>query len=452
MKRKCSFTETKSKKLPTKRDITSSLKSVYQIFSAPFVKDDYDQIVAEPLLKSNNVIKVYGSWEEAINKSGLAAKFQKYKQIKAEKLDFCPEKEIKENWKKEKEKLIQKAEDKKVKWLKEQNHKIDILKEMMDESISKANPLTVEITPRKTTKKASLQKERATLWLEFSDLQLGTLITEEELGGINEHNWDIWKKKISIWKTEVLKQIDNYKKIYQLDKIVIACLGDMVEGQNIFRGQGWKIDRHVVDQAIMGAMDTAACFTEIMMLNEDLKFEVLEVFGNHGRIGHKGDSPYSCSMDKVYQRMLEAQLKGVKNLKNYTYHNNESWFYLANIYGWNHLLLHGDQGMSKIKPNKPTVDGLEKGIVQYNQMFQQQVHFLHCGHFHTPINWSFNSSQILVNGSFIGTSDFAATQMVASSPPVQMMYIFKPRCGLDSTHRIYLTDNNVINPIKPKVV
>lgn len=451
MKRKRSFTTTKSKKLPTQRELTTSLKNVYQLFSTPYAKDDYDQ-VCDPNFKSGVVVQVFGSWDEAISKAGLSQKFRKFQEVKTEKTDFNPEKEIKANWKKEKLKLVQRAEDKKVKWLKEQKHKIDLLKEMLDESIANADPLIVEIKKPTKPKVQSTKKPHATLWFEFSDLQLGTLITKEEMGGLNEHNWIIWQDKLKIWKKEVLKRLDDYKKIYYIDKVILACLGDMVEGQDIFRGQGWKIDRHVVDQAITGAVDTAGCFTEIMLTHPELKFDILEVFGNHGRIGHKGDTPYACSMDKVYQRFLEAQLKGVKELKNYTYHHNECWFYFAEIYGWNHLLLHGDQGMSKIRPNRPSVDSLEKGIVQYNQMFQQQVHFLHAGHFHTPINWSFNISQILINGSFIGTSDYSATQMVASSPPVQMMYLFTPRSGLDITHRIYLTEKNVMSSIKPKSV
>ena len=226
----------------------------------------------------------------------------------------------------------------------------------------------------------------------------------------------------------------------------------MVEGADIFLGQAWQVDNHVVDQAINGANDTAAAFIEIMLMHSDIHFDVFEVFGNHGRIGHKGENPYSCSMDKVYQRMLQSQLAKVPELKNYTYHENETWYYFVELYGWNHLLLHGDQGMSKLWSNRPTVNALEKGLVRYNQIFQQQVHFLHCGHFHNDVTWSFNMSQILINGSWIGTSLFSATTMVAASPPVQLLYVFEPRIGLAKTERIYLLEGPVRKPIQPKTL
>jgi len=444
-------------KLPSKRDLIETLKRIYKELAYPFTKIQYDQRAPDEY-RALVVVKVFGSWQEALIKSGLSKKFKTHKSISSQVKEFDPEKELKKTWDKEKERLLERAEKRRIKWIKDQTHKVDLLGEMIDEAIAKAEPIPVfhNKKPTKATEKTYVKnaaiKPHATLWFEFSDLQLGTLMTKEEMGGINEHNWLIWQQKLAVWKNLVIEKINFYKSVYDIDHVVLACLGDMVEGQDIFRGQMWQIDRHVVDQAIMGANDTATSFAEIMLENSDLKFEILEVFGNHGRLGHKGDLPYACSMDKVYQRMLESQLKGIKELTNYTYHHNESWFYFLEIYGWHHLLLHGDQGMSKMWSNRPTVNGLEKGLVRYNQMFQQQVHFLHCGHFHSPVNWSFNVSQILINGSFIGTSNYSATKMVASSPPVQLMYVFEPRVGLDVTQRLYLTKESVKAPIQPRTL
>jgi hypothetical protein len=436
----------------TKQHLIKELKQVYKILEEPFSAKQFNELAGSD---SETVIGCFGSWKEAIKAAGLVKKFNSHKQIENEIIDFDPAKEVKKNWKKQKEKLVKKAEERQIKQLRTQAHKLDVVKQMIEESIANASPLTVNVaSPEKkkkvSKKKEKIEKENCSLWFEFSDLQLGTYITDEEMGGINKHNWVVWQSKLDVWKMEAIRQIKSYDESHKIDRIVLAMLGDMVEGQDIFKGQVWQIDRNVVDQAIDGANDTSAAFAEIMLTFPHLHFDILEVFGNHGRIGRKGDSPYACSMDKIYQRMLESQLKGVTGLKNYRYHRNEAWFYFVEFYGWNHLLLHGDQGMSSMWSSRPTVNGLEKGLVRYNQMFQQQVHFLHCGHFHSPVNWSFNISQILINGSFIGTSTFSATKMVASSPAVQLMYVFKPRVGLDITHRLYLTLDNVMKPIKPR--
>jgi hypothetical protein len=431
----------------TKQLLISELKNVYKILGSPFNQNQFNSFSSYGY---HIIVGYFGSWDSALEQAGLLKKFQDYKQITEQIKTFNPEKELKDNWKKEKEQLLHKAEVRKVNYLKTQAQKLDIVNQMILEAVAKVEPLFVEVNVVKPTPIIASVKPKCTLWFEFSDLQLGTLITSEEMGGLNHHNWVIWQEKLNVWKKNVIEKIKAYKQSHTIDSVVVACLGDMVEGQEIFKSQIWKIDTNVVDQAINGANDTAAAFTEIFLTHHDVHFDILEVFGNHGRIGGKGDTPYSCSMDKVYQRMLQSQLEKVKQLKNYTYHLNEAWFYFVEIYGWNHLLLHGDQGMSKLWSSRPTINGLEKGLIKYSNMFQDQVHFLHVGHFHNDWVLSFNMSQMLINGSFIGTSGFSAMAMVASSPPIQVMHVFEPRVGLSKTERIFLLEGQIKKSIKPK--
>lgn len=434
------------KKKTTKAQLIQELKDAYKTIGQPYTREQFDKVSA---VSSPLIIGYFGDWDLALEQADLKKKFNSYNQITQQINSFNPEKELKEQWKKEKELILHRAEQKKVKWLKEQAQKVDIINEMLTNAIAKVEPLLVDVTTIKSFPKPQTTSN-CVLWFEFSDLQLGTLITAEEMGDLNEHNWIIWQNKLSVWKKHVIEKINIYKQNYVIDRVIIACLGDMVEGQDIFKGQIWKVDSNVVDQSIYGANDTAGAFTEIFLTHHDIHFDVLEVFGNHGRLGSKGDHPYNCSMDKVFQRMLQGQLEKVRELTNYTYHQNEAWFYFIEVYGWNHLLLHGDQGMSKLWSSRPTINGLEKGLSRYNQMFQSQVHFIHCGHFHNDVTWSFNMSQILINGSFIGTSTFSATAMVASSPPIQVMHVFEPRTGLAKTERIYLLEGQMKAAIVPK--
>ena len=433
----------------SKADVGKELIRVFKVLDRPFSRREYNEIGKIP---SRTVERYYGSWAQAMIELGLAEKFKKFKAVKEEVKSFNPDEKIKEDWAKEKGELVKRAEDRKNKWLRQHVLKVDLLRDMIEETVAKADPPVVDVHPiRVIPRRVAGERKHVTLWFEFSDLQLGTLMTSEEMGGLNKHNWVIWKEKLDVWKRSAIEKIAEYKEQYIVDHVVVACLGDMVENQAIFAGQEWKIDRHVVDQAIYGANDTAAAFIEIFMTHPDLDFQVLEVFGNHGRLGKKGETPYNCSMDKVYQRMLEMQVKAA-GVKNCVWHQNEAWFYFVEIYGFNHLMLHGDQGMSGLWSNRPTVNGLEKGIVRYNQMLQQCVHFVHCGHFHTDWQLSFNMSQILINGSFVGTSDFAARQMVTSSPPIQVLHVFEPDIGLAKTERIHLVEGCVIRPIEPNVL
>ena len=356
-------------RMPKSR-LVSELKGAYAHFKRAVSPEEFSEFSN---IDYPTVVGHFGSWQAAIQEAGLLSKFERSEKVKQEKLSFNPEKEVEEARQKEKESILRKAENKKVSWIKNQENKLELLNEMIVSAVAQADPPVIEYCEAKTIKQ-NKEQEHVTLWLEFSDLQLGTLITAEEMGGINEHNWLIWKEKLKVWKNTVIKKIESYRKQCAIDYVIIAGLGDFVEGANIFKGQEWKVDKNCVDQAIFGANDVSAAFIEIFLTFPTVSFQVLEVFGNHGRIGAKGEQPYSCSLDKVFLRMLEMQICKTE-AKNYVWHRNESWFYLINLYGWNHLLLHGDQGMGGMWSSRPTINGLEKGVVRWSQMLQQQILF-----------------------------------------------------------------------------
>lgn len=421
-----------------KSEISKEMWRVHKVLGRTYTRREFDEVAKN--VTSRTVERVFGTWTDAMEETGLAAEAMK---------EFDPEKAVDADWGRRKEELKRHAENRRVKELVDQMHKKDLLRAMIEEAVALAEPPMVEVHPVKVVKAPTKgNRQHVTLWFEFTDLQLGTLILSEAMGGLNKHNWPIWLEKLEVWKKGVISRLVEYQILYEVDDVVINCGGDMVEGQDIFRGQGWHIEQHVVNQAIFGAGDTAEAFIEIFKSFPNLRFHITEVFGNHGRIGRKGEVPHSCSMDKVYQRQLELHINAAR-VNNMTYYRNESWWYLLKINGWNHLILHGDQGMPSLWSNRPTVNGLEKLVARYMQMAQCQVHFVHSGHFHNDWSLSFNMSYLLINGSWIGTSNFSASQMVASSPAMQCLHVFEPRIGLAKTERIYLTDGDVKNPIEP---
>lgn len=417
-----------------KKTLINDLRRVASKYQGRLTRESYRK---DGVHSDSTVATYFGGWSKALSQAGIVT-------------DREAEKEVDAQWEKTKEDLKAKAHDRKFKAIMAANAKKDLLKVMLNEAIQAADAPIVEVTPIKVVRpKDGLNRGNVTLWFNFSDLQLGTLMNSKDMGGLNEHNWLIWQTKLSVWKRGVMEKIREYLEGgYEIDQVIIACLGDMVEGQDIFKGQKWQIDRHVVYQAIDGANDTAAAFIEIMMSFQDLDFHVHEVFGNHGRTAQKGEAPYSCSMDNIYQRFIESQL-GAAKVPNFTYHRNDAWFGFVDVYGWNHLLLHGDQGVGSMWSNRPTVNALEKLVVRYSQMFQAAVHFVHIGHFHNAWQLSFNLCQLLINGSFIGTSQFSASQMVAASPPEQSLHVFNEREGLIRTEHLYLTDGAVKKSLSP---
>ena len=417
----------------SKTDFLKEIVRVFKLLDRPFTRREYDDVAK---IHSRLIEKRFGSWNNALKESGLIEKFKNFLEVKQEIKEFNPQEKVKSEWKQEKEKLIEQAEKKKIAWIRNQENKSEILLEMITDAVSKAEPPTVFVHP-KMKKPTQFSKEHCTLWLEFSDLQLGTCFSLEEMGGLNCYNWIIWQQKLTVWKEQVINLINFYKEAHHLDNVIIAFLGDLVEGVNIFKGQSWQVDRHVVDQAVFGANDTAAAFIEIFLTHPDITFQIMEVFGNHGRIGKKGELPYSCSMDRVFLRMVDLQIQAT-SVSNITWYRNSCWYWFTEIYDHKHLLLHGDQGMGGLWSGRPTINSLEKGLSRWMQMLQNNIHYIHIGHFHNSATWSFNFSQMLINGSFVGTSPFSATQMLAASPSEQIYHVLTPQSGLITTGHIYL--------------
>jgi len=430
----------------SKIDCTKEMLRVFKFFNRSFTRREYDSVTA---IFSRIVEKKFGSWRKALEETGLLKKFEDFKSIKKEIKNFNPQAQVKTEWDDEKKKLIQNAEKRNLKVFKHKKYKLDLLTEMVKEAVATLKVSSIRVSPKKLPK-ASNKQASCMLWFEFSDSQLGTLLKSDEVANLNEYNWLIWRQELNAWKDKVIALIDEHATAFTLDKIVISFLGDFVEGFDIFKGQVWSIEKNVVDQAIHGAEDVAKALSEIFLTFPQYKFHLLEVFGNHGRLGRKGETPYSNSMDKVFLRFLKLRLEST--VKNFVYYENESWFYLVNVYGWNHLLLHGDQGMSAMWSSRPTINSLEKGIVRYNQMLQNQIHFVHVGHYHQDWQISFNASQMLINGSFVGTSKFSASQLVSGSAPVQTMHVFDPKFGLIRTVRIHLHTDDIKLRVTPNKI
>jgi len=427
-------------------EIKAELLRVYHFFGRPFSRAEFKE---QSRFDARSIEKRFGGWNAALRAAGLDVRFEAHKRIEAERKSFDPDKAARQAFEAQKAELIRRSQERDDREARQALMKRDIFQEALLESIAKTSAPVVEIQPISAKAKApGATKQHVTLVVQMSDLQLGTLMTSEEMGGLNEHNWKVWRDKLTIWKTELIRLIDSYASRFIVDHVVIFMMGDMVEGQDIFAGQKWQIDRHVCDQAIDGANDTAGAMIELIGTFPNLKFRIFEVFGNHGREGRKGENPFSCSWDKVYQRFTELQVSRVR-LPNCTWHQNETWFQLVDIYGKVHLIVHGDRGIAGIWGGRPTINSLEKGVVRYSQMTQQHIHFLHCGHFHQNWQVSFNRAQLLINGSWIGTSSFSAADLIAASPAVQMVYAIDPRVGLLRSEFIYLTRESVFKPLEP---
>lgn len=206
---------------------------------------------------------------------------------------------------------------------------------------------------------------------------------------------------------------------YNIRKLYMFLLGDIVDNNMIFRGQKWFVDVGVGVQVILAAN----CFKKLILelLSHFEEIEVIVVGGNHGRMTQRREAaPFYNNFDWLMGQVLQRDFSEEDRVSVIT---PESWFYLCKIYGWKYMLHHGDTVFSWM--------GIPYyGITRQAKARRTEVEIdMGCiGHFHQRMEIPVSSkSNVLVNGCWIEADDFAWKKYGVISKPEQTYFGVSPK-------------------------
>ena len=316
----------------------------------------------------------------------------------------------------------------------------DIVIENIRDAIIKLPPSIIEVHQYPEPQKV-VDQGHCTLWFDMSDLQLGTLVIKDKVGGLNEYNWKVWKAELRRWIDGVKEIIERTRRERTIDAIVVAQLGDIVEGHEVFAGQAYHLEFDVFQQAVYGSEDLAKAYLELAMTYPQYTFHLKEVAGNHGRVGKFNETPFHVNFDCVTYEFIRLRLAKHVDVKNIKTEANLAWFQLVQVYNWKHLIIHGDRGIG----GKLSMIGLEKMDAKFQKMLQQPIHYTHLGHFHADASISDSAGMKVVNGNWIGGSSYSA-DLVESNCPLQKAYMITPNSGIEICYYIHLKDRTSSKP------
>jgi len=432
------------KKRATKEAIIADLQRVFKKLGTPFTASEYNRT---GIFAGDTVTRRIGSWDLAIKLAGLQKSFDECKKVQTEIRNFDPAKENMKKYEEEKKKMRDREKDKEHKELKKRKMATDIVIENIRDSILKLPPAIIEIHQYPEPKMVA-DKGHCTLWLEISDIQLGSYVTKTTSGGLNEHNWKIWKSKLRKWIDGVKEIIEKTRREYKIDGVILSQLGDMVEGHQIFSGQAYQLDQDVYFQMAYGSEDLTLAYMEIALAFPDIMFHLEEVAGNHGRVGKINEAPFVVNFDNILFEFIRLRLGQHPDIKNIKMNKNLSWFKIVKTYGWTHLLIHGDRGLGGKWGGSLTINSLERCDSRYQKLLKQIIHYTHLGHFHHEVTISDASGAKLVNGCWPGTTSYAS-DITAGSTPLQAVYLITPKNGVEQTFYVYLKDRREDKPEIP---
>lgn len=273
----------------------------------------------------------------------------------------------------------------------------------------------------------------------ISDVQVGQVVDPQTVGGLSRYSFEEFTKRLNVLAEKIYLFHDLFSKTRNITKLVIHWLGDMVEGETIYRGQPFYIDRPVVDQVF-----TSVTHFEGFLLSMARLFPSVEsfmVWGNHGRVGSRADTRHvRDNWDYVLYRILRTALKEQKNLKFFI---SESPFMVVQHGNFNFFLTHGDQVKSWM--NIPFY-GLDRMSRKLTGLTGQQIHYLQVGHHHRDATASIPRGRWMVNGSFVGGSLLSVDALQEGDFPKQLMYMFHHQEGIHSMSDLRLAPEAILKP------
>jgi hypothetical protein len=196
--------------------------------------------------------------------------------------------------------------------------------------------------------------------------------------------------------------------------------GDMVEGLTIFPGQAFEVEAHLYEQLF----EVSRIIERVVrtLAREFDKVHVTCEFGNHGRLGKKGEMPAHDNIDAVSYKIAQDR---TDDLKNVTWTLSGNWYQMVTIGNYSALLVHGDE-IKSFGGNTPAFGILRKcnawatGVVP-------AFHDVYMGHFHTPMSLTMaNGGRIFVTGSPESMSVYAAEFIAAKGRPSQRVHFVDP--------------------------
>lgn len=256
-------------------------------------------------------------------------------------------------------------------------------------------------------------------------------------------DWQLGKKTVTYGSGAAQKSVqrviektlaltDLNRKARPITSCAVLLGGDMVEGTQIFPAQSWQVDSALYDQLFnVSSLIEQSVRT---LLAEFDHVEVWDEYGNHGRLGRKGEQPALDNVDRMAYRIAREKISD----KRLTWHPSTSWYQVGNIGNYSFLLVHGDE-VNSFGGNVPAF-GITRKCNAWSTGVIEPFKDVYMGHWHRPDVYTLaNGGRCFVSGSTESGSEFAREFIAALGTPCQRLNFIDPERGrVTSEHQIWL--------------
>lgn len=273
--------------------------------------------------------------------------------------------------------------------------RIDTLKEAIVEAAKSLEPFKkVEFKDNKK----EYRKTEAILLL--SDLHIGVDFKDF----CNEYNLSVAKARVS----KLIDDTKEYCKLHKVYRLNIVNLGDLISGI-IHTTIRLEQEFDVIDQIMNASEIVAGLLSEL----QDVAPEVIyrSCTDNHSRaVANKTEAIEKENFYRLIDWYIEERLKYTKIIfKNDNLSKEIGKFELMN--GKKVMFAHGHN------------DNPNRIFQSFIGATEEYIHYVLLGHYHNEKVKNFQNMRVFINGSIVGTDDYASTKRLYTKPS-QMLLVF----------------------------
>lgn len=240
-----------------------------------------------------------------------------------------------------------------------------------------------------------------------SDWHIGAEIDNQ----FNAYNVDIAKDRVR----QLTDKAIMYCKQHSITDLNVELGGDFVNG-TIHTSCRVQQEEDIIQQIIDCSEIISNMINDLAENIENIT--IYSVFGNHGRvISGKHDSVNRENFERLIYHYVKSRVKDVKFIDS---HGED--FIKYHAFGKTFVLAHGDK------------DKLGSVVDTYSSMFKEHIDEVHIGHFHSFKEISEYDTTVIVNGSIMGSDDYAVS-IRKTGKPLQVLRVYGDD---DCTYKIIL--------------
>jgi hypothetical protein len=261
--------------------------------------------------------------------------------------------------------------------------------------------------------------------LHLSDGHHDQIITREESGGFEQHNFAVACRRA---ETYVDTAIDWTQRTlapqFHFPRLTVLAYGDHTSGE-IHGAATRSAYRNQFKNCLAIGQLHASMFRDLAAHFPNV--QVLYLSGNHGRRSVKKD--FHGAHDNWDYMVAQIARLHCRDLRNVSFNIPNAWSANVDIGGVGFHVFHGDDIQTSMGVPWYGLARRQKGLQALRQPGTRIRYFV-CGHFHKPGSMGDADGELLVNGPWVATDAYAFNRFSSYTEPTQLFHGVNQKYGV----------------------